>query len=254
MIQQMLAIWYLVPLPFLKPAWISGSSRVRSKLSTSLIQFSVDEWGCVPSLLFDLRPKYGDGNKDNSDFLQKVPCRHYWTQCPQPCNKPLLTHTSTGDSWHLWASLGQSLLGHCPFFLGSGVHKVFFVPSKSLFPPSCVSSGSSMVGLMATSSKRAYVTPRSTAPRAPAAGHCWPVSPGDTQTQFCLSLCGVCWSCCVQGLFEPSKHCWQVWGLILNVILPLLLSCWGFSLPMDFGVFFWWDPTFFCWWLFSSKL
>ena len=27
MIQQMLAIWYLVPLPFLKPAWISGSSR-----------------------------------------------------------------------------------------------------------------------------------------------------------------------------------------------------------------------------------
>ena len=155
---------------------------------------------------------------------------------------------------HLGASLGQSLLGHCSFFLGSGVHKVFFVPSKSLFPPSCVSSGSSMVGLMATSSKRAYVTPRSTAPRAPAAGHCWPVSPGDTQTQFCLSLCGVCWSCCVQHLFEPSKHRWQVWGLILNVILPLLLSCWGFSLPLDFGVFFWWDPTFFCWWLFSGEL
>ena len=27
MIQQMLAIWYLVPLPFLKPAWTSESSR-----------------------------------------------------------------------------------------------------------------------------------------------------------------------------------------------------------------------------------
>ena len=27
MIQQMLAIWSLVPLPFLKPAWISGSSQ-----------------------------------------------------------------------------------------------------------------------------------------------------------------------------------------------------------------------------------
>ena len=27
MIQQMLAIWYLVPLPFLKPAWTSGSSQ-----------------------------------------------------------------------------------------------------------------------------------------------------------------------------------------------------------------------------------
>ena len=27
MIQQMLAIWFLVPLPFLKPAWTSGSSQ-----------------------------------------------------------------------------------------------------------------------------------------------------------------------------------------------------------------------------------
>ena len=27
LIQQMLAIWYLVPLPFLKPAWTSGSSQ-----------------------------------------------------------------------------------------------------------------------------------------------------------------------------------------------------------------------------------
>ena len=29
MIQQMLAIWSLVPLPFLKPAWTSGSSRFK---------------------------------------------------------------------------------------------------------------------------------------------------------------------------------------------------------------------------------
>ena len=32
-------------------------------LNKSLIQFSVDGWGCVPSLLFDLRPNYGgEGN------------------------------------------------------------------------------------------------------------------------------------------------------------------------------------------------
>ena len=37
----------------------------RAMLSKSLIQFSVDEWGCVPSLLFDLRPNYGGGNEDN---------------------------------------------------------------------------------------------------------------------------------------------------------------------------------------------
>ena len=42
-------------------------------------------------------------------------------------------------------------------------------------------------------------------------------STGDTQTQFCLSLCGVSGSWCAQGLFEPSEHLWWVWGLILNV-------------------------------------
>ena len=43
-------------------------------LSKSLIQFSVDGWSCVISLLLDLRPNYGGGNEDNSDLLQKVPC------------------------------------------------------------------------------------------------------------------------------------------------------------------------------------
>ena len=43
-------------------------------LSRSLIQFSVDEWCYIPSLLFDLRPNYGGGNEDNGDLLQKVPC------------------------------------------------------------------------------------------------------------------------------------------------------------------------------------
>ena len=53
---------------------------------------------------------------------------------------------------HSWASLGQSLVGS--LLLSPGMHKVLFVSSNSLFPQCCVSSGSSMVGLMATSSKR----------------------------------------------------------------------------------------------------
>ena len=57
-------------------------------------------------------------------------------------------------------------------------------------------------------------------------------STGDTQTQFCLSLCGVSGSWCAQGMFEPSEHLWRVWGLILNMILPLLPSCWGFSFDL----------------------
>ena len=57
------------------------------------------------------------------------------------------------------------------------MHRVLFVPSKSLFLQSCVGSGGSVVGLIAASSKRAYAIPRSTAPRAPApvAVHCPPI-------------------------------------------------------------------------------
>ena len=71
----------------------------------------------------------------------------------------------------VWVSL---LWGHCSFLLGPGVHKVLFVPSKSLFLQSYVSSCGSMVGLMATPSKRAYAILKSAAPRTPtpAAVHC----------------------------------------------------------------------------------
>ena len=45
-------------------------------LIKSLIQFSVDGWGCVPFLLFGLRPNYGRGNEGNGDLLQKDLCTH----------------------------------------------------------------------------------------------------------------------------------------------------------------------------------
>ena len=123
-------------------------------LHKSLIQFFVDGWGCVPSLLFDLRPNYGGGNEDNG---------------AQPCSRLALTHASTGDSWTLIGKSGSVFCwGHCSFPLGPGAHKILFVSSKSLFLQSCVSSGGFMVGLMATSSKRVYAIPRSTEPRAPA--------------------------------------------------------------------------------------
>ena len=41
----------------------------RAMLSKSFIQFSVERQGCVPSLLFDLRPNYDGGNEDNGDLL-----------------------------------------------------------------------------------------------------------------------------------------------------------------------------------------
>ena len=98
-----------------------------------------------------------------------------------PCSVPLTMQQATTDPrlhrrlldthGQVWVSL---LWGHCSLLLGPGAHKVLFVPSKILFLQSCVSSGGSMVGLMVTSSKRAYAIPRSAVLRAPAptAGHC----------------------------------------------------------------------------------
>jgi len=77
-------------------------------LSKSLIQFSVKGQGCVPSLLFALRPNYGGGNEDNGNLLQKVPCRHCYTQCLQPP----LTHTSARDFWTLMGKSGSESYGH----------------------------------------------------------------------------------------------------------------------------------------------
>ena len=155
----------------------------RAMLSKSLIQFSVDGRGCVPSLISYLRRNYDEVNEDNGGLLQKVPCRHCCTQGPQPCSGPLLTHASARGSWTCVGKSGSVSCGvTAPFswvLLKGAVilfvpSKILFVPSKSLFPQSCVSSGSSVVGLMATSFKRAYARPRSTAPRAPApaAVHC----------------------------------------------------------------------------------
>ena len=93
----------------------------------------------------------------------KGPMDARYTQCPQPCSMPHRLYWSLLDTHgQVWVSL---LWGHCSFLLSPGVHNVLFVPFKSLFPQSCVSSDGSMVGLMVTSCKRAYAIPRSTAPR-----------------------------------------------------------------------------------------
>ena len=141
----------------------------------------------------------------------------------------------------VWVSL---LWGHCSFFLGPSVHKVLFAPSKSLFPQSCLSSGTSMVGLMATSSKRAYAVPRSTAPRAPvpAAVHCWPVPPQETlkHSSGRVSV----------GSLGPGVHkvCFSLWESLVamgfdsehNFTPPTILLVGLLLCPRMWGIFFWW--------------
>ena len=80
-------------------------------LSKSLIQFSIEGRGCVPSVLFDLRPNYGGGNEGNETSFKRS-LAHTATLS--------VTNPAAGHCWptplpetpgHLWTSLGQSLVG-----------------------------------------------------------------------------------------------------------------------------------------------
>ena len=80
MIQRMLAIWFLVPLPFLNPAWTSGSSQFTycwslawRIFSTTLLvcEISAIEWEFEHSLAL---PFFGIGMK--TDIFQS--CGHCW--------------------------------------------------------------------------------------------------------------------------------------------------------------------------------
>ena len=99
-------------------------------LNKSLIQFSVDGWSCVPSLLFDLWPNYGRGDEDNGNLLQKVQLRHCCTQCPQPCSRPLPTQASAGDFWTLTGKSGSVSCGVAAPFSWVLVHTRFCLSPK----------------------------------------------------------------------------------------------------------------------------
>ena len=145
----------------------------RAMFSKSLTQFSAEVQSCVPSLLFDLRPNYGGGNEDNGYLLQKVPCVYCYTECPRPCSRPLPTQASTGNSWTL-ADKSGSVSCRISAPLSWVLVCTRLCSLRKSVSLVLVSSGGSVVGLMATSSKRAYAIPRPAAPRAlaPAAGHC----------------------------------------------------------------------------------
>ena len=185
----------------------------RAMLSKSLIQFSVEGWGCVPSLLFDLGPNYGGGNEDNGGLLQKVASMHCPTQCPRPCSRPPLTHASTRDSWTLTGKSGSVPCGVTASFSWVLVCTQFCLcPLRVCFPVLCkfwqlyggVNGAFLQEGLCHTqvcSTQSPCPCSRPLLTRT---------STGDTQTQLCHSLCGVPGSWCAQGMFEPSEHVWRV--------------------------------------------
>ena len=111
-----------------------------------------------------------------------------YTQWSQPCSRPPPTHASAGTPGHTQAIPGNSV-GSLILSPGSSCTKFCCALEKSI-SQCCVNSGSSMVGLMATSSKRAYTIPMSATPRAlvPAADHCRLIPPQEMLKHSSVSV------------------------------------------------------------------
>ena len=103
MIQQILAIWSLVPLPFVKPAWTSGSSRFTYCWSLAWRNLSITLLACEMSAIVQqfehslALPFFGIGMK--TDLFQS--CGHGWVFqicCRTECS------TFTASSFRIWNS------------------------------------------------------------------------------------------------------------------------------------------------------
>ena len=153
-----------------------------------------------------------------------------YTQCPQPCNP--LTHASARDSRTATGMSGAVSCGVTAPFSWFLVHRFLLCAPRVCFPVLCkfwqlyggVNGDLLQEGLCHTQ----VCCTQSPCPcgRPPPTR----TSTADTQTQFCLSLCGVPGSWCTHGLFEPSKPLWQEWDLILNANSPILSGGFSFAL------------------------
>ena len=100
-------------------------------LSKSLIQFSVDGQGYVPSQFFDLKPNYGGGNGNNGTSFNRSSPHTASLSAPNPAD-PRLHQRLLDTHRHIRVSV---FWGHCPFLLGAGAHKVLFILFKNFPSP-----------------------------------------------------------------------------------------------------------------------
>ena len=151
-----------------------------------------------------------------------------YSPCPHPCSRPPWTRAFARDSW---TPTGKSPMGS--LFLSPGfLCTRFCCALQESISQSCVSSGSSIVGWMATSFKRVYAIPTPRVP-IPAADHCWPVPHRR------------CWNTILsQSLWGPwvlvrTRFVWALWASLAGmgfdsecefapptILLGLLLCPW----------------------------
>ena len=143
-------------------------------LSKSLIQFSVDGWGCVPSLFFTWGQTMVEGMKIlATSFKRSYECTATITALNPAAghHRPTPPPETPGPSRE---SLGQSLVGSLLLSPGSWCTQGCVCALQESVSLVLCKFRWLYGGLMATFSRRAYAIPRSTAPRAPApaAVHC----------------------------------------------------------------------------------
>ena len=159
----------------------------------------------------------------NGDLFQKTPCMCCYTQRPQPCSRPPPAHTSAGDSWTLTGKSGPVSCGVTAPFSCVLVHsRSSLCLLRDYFPVLCefwplyggVNGDLLQEGLCHTQdgcTQSPCPCGRPLLTRT---------SPGDTQAQFCLRLCGSLGSDVHKVSLSPLSI-WQEWGLILNANRPL---------------------------------
>ena len=157
--------------------------------------------------------------EDNGDLLQKA---HAFT-ATLSAPKPAAGHcqpTPARDSWTLMGESGSISCGvSAPFSWVLVCTSLFLCPPRVYFPVPC-KFWQLYVGLMSTSSKRAYATPRFAAPWAPilAAGHCWAIPPQELLPVLSQSLWGL-W------VLVHTRVVWALWASLVGM---------GFDSKCDF--------------------
>ena len=188
------------------------------KLGLVLNPVFCNGWGCVSSLLFDLRPNYLVEVMKKMVTPSKGPMHSLLHSVP-----PTLQQATSGphlhwDSWTLRGKSGSVSCGVTALLSWVLVHIRFCLCLPRIcFPSPAHSPCGSVVGLMVTSFKIAYATPRCAVPRAPApmSGYCWPIPSLETLKHSKASLPQTLW-----GLLVCTRFClsplsisgrYQVW-------------------------------------------
>ena len=173
----------------------------RAMLSKPLIQFSVNGWGCVPSLLFTWGQTMVEVMKIMVTSFKRSHAR----------TAALIANPAAGhrqptplleSPGHSWASLGQSFVGS--LLLSPGFWFCLW-PPRVYFPVLCEFwqlCGRVNGDLLQEDLCHTHIQSPCPCVR-PLPTH---TSTADAQTQVCLGLCGVSGSWCAQRLFEPSEH------------------------------------------------